>query len=70
MVSKLLLAAQESYQQAVESGADATTVDALAAAYYDIRAGMGFNKTPDVYGAFPTDPTRIHRWAAVPASQA
>ncbi|MCO5185554.1 MAG: hypothetical protein M9965_16665 [Anaerolineae bacterium] len=56
MVSKLLLAAQESYQQAVESGADATTVDALAVAYYDIRAGMGFNKTPDVYGAFPTDP--------------
>ncbi len=28
----------------------------LAAAYYDIRAGIGFNKSPDVYGAFPTDP--------------
>ena len=28
----------------------------LAAAYYDIRQGMGFNKAPDEYGAFPTDP--------------
>jgi hypothetical protein len=56
MVSKLLLAAQESYQEAVESGQDTTVVHALEAAYYDIRAGMGFNKAPEVYGAFPTDP--------------
>ena len=25
-------------------------------AYYDIRKGLGFNKSPEVYGAFPTDP--------------
>lgn len=60
MVSKLLLAAQECYQRAVREAADgqeATDIaTALAAAYYDIRAGIGFNKTPDVYGAFPTDP--------------
>ena len=56
MVSKLMLAAYESYAQAVAQGADSSTVQALAAAYYDIRAGIGFNKTPDVYGAFPTDP--------------
>jgi hypothetical protein len=56
MVSKLLLAVQECYQHAVNGGADSGVIDALAAAYYDIRAGIGFNKTPDVYGAFPTDP--------------
>ena len=56
MVAKLLLAAQECYQQAVEARADASVVAALAAAYYDIRQGLGFNKTPAEYGAFPTDP--------------
>ena len=24
--------------------------------YYDIREGIGFNKTPEEYGAFPSDP--------------
>lgn len=56
MVSKLLLAAQEVFWQAVDDGADAATIDGLAAAYDDIRAGIGFNKTPAAYGAFPTDP--------------
>ena len=28
----------------------------LADCYFDIRSGIGFNKTPDNYGAFPTDP--------------
>ena len=28
----------------------------MADVYYDIRQGIGFNKTPEVYGAFPTDP--------------
>ena len=56
MVSKLLLAAQEIYQQAVREGAAKNVTDAFAEAYYDIRAGIGFNKSPDKYGAFPTDP--------------
>jgi hypothetical protein len=56
MVSKLLLAAQECYHQAVGIGADASVVAGLADAYYDIRQGLGFNKTPAEYGAFPTDP--------------
>jgi len=56
MVSKLLLAAQEAFWQAVADGADAATLAGLAAAYYDIRAGIGFNKSPAIYGAFPTDP--------------
>jgi hypothetical protein len=56
MVSKLLLAAQECYQQAVDEKLGATVIDALAVAYYDIRRGLGFNKSPAEYGAFPTDP--------------
>jgi hypothetical protein len=56
MVSKLLLAAQECHTAAVTSGADPAVRAALAAAYYDIRQGLGFNKSPQVYGAFPTDP--------------
>jgi len=73
MVAKLLLAAQECYQQAVASTGSASgsavtepvevsTVQGLAAAYYDIRAGLGFNKTPEVYGAFPTDPYSHTPW--------
>jgi hypothetical protein len=56
MVSKLLLAAQEVFFQAVEQGAPEKIRKQLAEAYYDIRKGIGFNKPPDVYGAFPTDP--------------
>jgi hypothetical protein len=56
MVTKLLLAVQENYWWARSSHADAATLKGLAAAYYDVRAGIGFNKTPSVYGAFPTDP--------------
>lgn len=56
MVSKLLLAVQECYLAAVAEGEDGETTAVLADAYYDIRAGIGFNKPPEVYGAFPTDP--------------
>ena len=56
MVSKLLLAALENFRSAVEQGADAATIGKLADCYFDIRAGIGFNKTPQNYGAFPTDP--------------
>ncbi|MDX1501872.1 MAG: hypothetical protein R3325_05875, partial [Thermoanaerobaculia bacterium] len=54
MVSKLLLAAQESCLVAHGRGDD--SFGRLAERYYDIRAGLGFNKPPEVYGAFPTDP--------------
>jgi hypothetical protein len=56
MVSKLLLAAQECYLQAEEEQADTAITDGLAEAYYDIRQGLGFNKTPAEYRAFPADP--------------
>jgi hypothetical protein len=56
MVSKLLLAAQESCLRAAESGAPENLVRALAACYHDIRAGIGDRKSPREYGAFPMDP--------------
>ena len=56
MVAKLLLAVQECYQQAMDEGEGTAVIETLATAYYDIRAGLGYNKSPDVYGAFPTDP--------------
>ena len=56
MVSKLLLAAEENFFAAIDQGADPATCRSLAALYYRIRRGIGFNKTPRQYGAFPTDP--------------
>ena len=56
MVSKLLLAALENFRKALEQNSDPVVVGKLADCYFDIRAGIGFNKTPDNYGAFPTDP--------------
>jgi len=54
MVSKLLLAVQETYFRALD--VDAESAQALAEFYFDVRSGLGYHKTPDVYGAFPTDP--------------
>jgi hypothetical protein len=56
MVSKLLLAVQETLLRIRAQGESSSTIQALIDTYYDIRAGIGFNKPPDVYGAFPTDP--------------
>ena len=56
MVSKLLLAAQETYVNAAGAGAPAPVLKRLAKCYYDIRAGIGDCKTPEAYGAFPMDP--------------
>ncbi len=56
MVSKLLLAAQENTIAAVNKNAEADVVKELCEAYYGVRAGIGFNKEAEVYGAFPADP--------------
>ncbi|WP_354623844.1 hypothetical protein [Psychromonas sp. MME2] len=56
MVSKLLLAVQENYFSSYEQDPTFQETKKLAEYYYRVRAGIGFNKTPDVYGAFPTDP--------------
>lgn len=54
MVAKLLLAVQENYL--VAQAQAAPEAERLAELYYEVRAGLGFNKTPSEYGAFPTDP--------------
>jgi len=56
MVAKLLLAVQESVLRAEREGDDDEVREALAALYYRVRAGLGFEKTAAEYGAFPTDP--------------
>ena len=56
MVSKLLLASQESFFAAIDDGVDEATCHKLGELYYRIRNGIGFNKSPADYGAFPTDP--------------
>ncbi len=56
MVTKLLLAAEESVRWARDNGEPEKITRGLAEAYYDIRKGLGFNKSPQSYGAFPTDP--------------
>jgi hypothetical protein len=69
MVSKLLLAVQETYFRAMGAGASPAILRHLAKAYYDIRAGIGDHKTPEEYGAFPVDPyshTPAHAGARQP----
>jgi hypothetical protein len=56
MVAKLLLAVQENFFAADSRGADSETRARLGQLYYKVRAGIGFNKTPTEFGAFPNDP--------------
>ena len=56
MVSKLALAVSECYFQAVEAGESVDTIAALRGHYQDIRRGIGAEKSPADYGAFPSDP--------------
>ncbi|HRX16717.1 MAG TPA: hypothetical protein P5123_10420 [Spirochaetota bacterium] len=60
MVSKLLLAAQETVFVATNND----LAKKLANRYFDIRNGIGFNKSPEVYGAFPVDPYSHTPWGA------
>jgi hypothetical protein len=50
MVAKLMLAVQECHARA-----SMAAKPRLQAAYTAIRDGLGFRKTPEEYGAFPTD---------------
>ncbi|NNK12250.1 MAG: hypothetical protein HKP08_12975, partial [Flavobacteriaceae bacterium] len=56
MVSKLLLAVMECSRRAVEEGAPESVIKALMEHYHEINEGIGVHKSPEVYGAFPTDP--------------
>ncbi len=56
MVSKLLLVVQENFFGALTEGADEETCHRLGRLYYRVREGLGFNRSPGEFGAFPTDP--------------
>jgi hypothetical protein len=56
MVSKLLLAVQETCVKAINEDEDPIIVGRLLDHFYEINAGIGVHKSPSLYGAFPTDP--------------
>lgn len=69
MVSKLNLAVLECCQKAIEENADEKVTGRLLDHYYEIEAGIGVHKSPELYGAFPTDPyshTPMQRGAQQP----
>lgn len=69
MVSKLHLAVQEINIKATEEGVDKSLADKLYHFYTEIGKGIGTHKTPEAYGAFPTDPyshTPFHKGVQQP----
>ncbi len=56
MVSKLLLAVQECCLQAIHNNESKEVIGRLLEHYYEINEGIGVHKSPELYGAFPTDP--------------
>lgn len=62
MVSKLLLAVQECCTKAVNDGEDPVLVGHLLEHFYEINEGIGVHKSPELYGAFPTDPYSHTPW--------
>ncbi|NVJ87940.1 MAG: hypothetical protein HWD82_00660 [Flavobacteriaceae bacterium] len=55
MVSKLLLAVQENCLLAINTKESDVVIGKLLDHYYEINAGIGVHKSPELYGAFPTD---------------
>ena len=56
MVSKLGLAVAEAYWDAIARDTEEATTAALRTHYEAIRRGIGAEKSPREYGAFPSDP--------------
>ena len=56
MVSKLVLSIQETCLVAVEKQEDSKIIGRLFDHYYEANEGIGVHKSPELYGAFPTDP--------------
>jgi hypothetical protein len=56
MVSKLQLAVQECCLKAIEENESEEVIGRLLEHYYEINEGIGVHKSPELYGAFPTDP--------------
>ncbi|MGB0837901.1 MAG: hypothetical protein ACPGRE_07355 [Flavobacteriaceae bacterium] len=69
MVSKLVLAVEEAALLAHDSQVDIELQEKLKQHYYEAKFGIGLKKTPEVYGAIPTDPyshTPAHKGAQQP----
>lgn len=69
MVSKLVLAVQETCLWAISKNAAKETINRLIAHYYNVNEGIGVHKSPQVYGAFPITPyshTPLHKGAQQP----
>lgn len=69
MVSKLYLAVWEACNEAHSSSQNPDIIKRLAGHFHEIGEGIGIHKSPDEYGAFPTDPyshTPKHRGAQQP----
>ena len=69
MVSKLRLAVNEVCIDAITKQEDSMTIHCLLTQYYGIVDGIGVHKSPERYGAFPTDAyshTPQHRGAQQP----
>ncbi|TAG97063.1 MAG: hypothetical protein EAZ17_09795 [Sphingobacteriales bacterium] len=56
MVSKHLLAVQETCLRAENEGADKEALAKLNVHFHEIFEGIGVHKSPEVYGAFPVTP--------------
>ncbi|MEM6689116.1 MAG: hypothetical protein AAF664_06790 [Planctomycetota bacterium] len=55
MVSKLGLAVTENFFWAIDKDEPSEVIEQLAVRAEDIRRGIGAEKSPDAYGAFPSD---------------
>lgn len=55
MVSKLVLATQENFDEIYKHDGMSEEAVALLLGYRDIKDGIGVEKSPQLYGAFPTD---------------
>lgn len=69
MVSKLHLAVQEVVLKSINDKENADIIATLFNQFKEIGAGIGVHKSPEVYGAFPTDPyshTPQHKGAQQP----
>ncbi len=56
MVSKLLLATAENVVKSYDGNCDNDVLTNILSVYYRIRSGIGMDKSPSDYGAFPGDP--------------
>jgi hypothetical protein len=56
MVSKLAVAAQECCIEAIKNNNNKRLIGQLVEHYFEINEGIGVHKSPELYGAFPTDP--------------